>query len=143
VYAEFLKDGEATKRYAFFFSTELTLAGELVYRYYKARFQIEFLFRDAKQFTGLTHCQARSENKLYFHFNMATTSIGVAKAAHYLSAETEEGSPRSAFSISDIKTSYFNELMLHLFLSNFQVDPELDKNKQAIIKFMEFGKIAA
>jgi len=27
-------------------------------KYYKARFQIEFLFRDAKQYTGLTHCQS-------------------------------------------------------------------------------------
>ena len=117
--------------------------GELIYRYYKARFQIEFLFRDAKQFTGLTHCQARSENKFYFHFNMATTSVGVAKAAHYLTADIEEGRPRPAFSISDIKTSYFNELMLQLILSNFEIDLELDKNKKAIRKFIEFGKIAA
>ena len=36
----------------------------------KRRFQIEFLYRDVKQFIGLTHCQARSENKLYF-LNMA------------------------------------------------------------------------
>jgi len=143
VYAEFLNEGKPTKRYAFFFSTDLTLAGELIYRYYKARFQIEFLFRDAKQFTGLTHCQARSENKLYFHFNMALTTVGIAKAAHYLQVEREEDSPRPVLSISDIKTSYFNELMLNLFLSNFQIDPELDKNKIAISKIMDFGKIAA
>ena len=31
--------------------------------------KMEFLFRDAKQFTGLQHCQARSESKLNFHFN--------------------------------------------------------------------------
>jgi len=35
------------------FSTDLELAAKDIYRFYKARFQIEFLFRDAKQFTGL------------------------------------------------------------------------------------------
>ena len=35
-----------------------------LYHYCKARFQIEFLFRDAKQFTGLSNYQARSEAKL-------------------------------------------------------------------------------
>ncbi len=34
------------------FSTDLKLAAKDIYRFYKARFQIEFLFRDAKQFTG-------------------------------------------------------------------------------------------
>ena len=34
------------------------------------RFQIEFLFRDAKQFTGLEDCQARDPVKLAFHFNL-------------------------------------------------------------------------
>ena len=31
---------------------------------YKARFQIEFVFRDAKQYTGLMDCQSRKQ-KIY------------------------------------------------------------------------------
>jgi len=138
VYAEFLDKGQATKRYALLFSTDLELDGISIYNFYKARFQIEFLFRDAKQYTGLTHCQARSENKLYFHFNLALTTVGLAKAAHYLDKEKDK-----PFSLADIKTSYFNELMLNLFLSNFQIDTELDKNKEAINRILDFGKIAA
>lgn len=139
VYADFLDHGKTTNRYALFFSTDLELDGLLIYKYYKARFQIEFLFRDAKQFTGLTHCQARSENKLYFHFNLALTAVGIAKAAHHLNSEKG----KKPFSMANIKTSYFNELMLDLFLSNFQIDPELIKNKQVIFKLLDFGKIAA
>jgi hypothetical protein len=45
--------------------------------FYQLRFQIEFLFRDAKQFTGLNHCQARDEDKLDFHFNMSLAAINV------------------------------------------------------------------
>ena len=45
--------------YAVLFSTDLNLDGQTIYVYYKSRYQIEFLFRDAKQFTGLTQCQAQ------------------------------------------------------------------------------------
>ena len=74
---------------------------------------------------------------------ISLTSVGVAKAAHYLQDNEEENDTRPTMSISDIKTSYFNELMLNLFLSNFQIDPKLDKNKKAITRIMHFGKIAA
>ena len=56
-------------RRAVLFSTDVDLDALTLYRYYKARFQIEFLFRDAKQFTGLMDGQARSQAKLAFHFS--------------------------------------------------------------------------
>ncbi len=68
-YVGYWKNGKFTSQYAVLFSTDIALHGEFIYRYYKGRFQIGFLFRDAKQFAGLTHSQARSENKLHFHFN--------------------------------------------------------------------------
>ena len=138
-YVEFLDKGQATNRYAFFFSTDLALEGKRIYRYYKARFQIEFLFRDAKQHTGLTNCQARSKNKIHFHTNASLTAVSVAKVAHHIKRK-DVGKP---FSMASIKTSYFNELMLDLFLSNFQIDPNLTKNKSAIRKLMDFGNIAS
>ena len=55
-------------RYALLFSTDIDLEPLKLYRYYKGRFQIEFVFRDAKQFTGLNDCQARSKAKLDFSF---------------------------------------------------------------------------
>ena len=42
-------------------STDLALDGRKLVELYVARFQIEFLFRDSKQFTGLLDCQARAE----------------------------------------------------------------------------------
>ena len=61
-----------------YFSTDLDLEPQLVLKYYKTRFQIEFTFRDAKQHTGLNHCQARNKNKLHFHFNTALTAVNMA-----------------------------------------------------------------
>ena len=36
-------------------------------------------FRDAKQFTGLNHCQARGQKALYFHFNASMTALNLIK----------------------------------------------------------------
>ena len=138
-YVEFLNEGQPTSRYALYYSTDLKLAGKRIYQYYKARYQIEFLFRDAKQHTGLNHCQARSENKIHFHTNASLTAVGVAKAAHHVKRKETE----KPFSIADIKTSYFNELMLNLFFSNFHVNPKLMKNKKAMKKLLDYGKIAS
>ena len=41
---------------------------------------MEFIFRDAKQYTELEQCQARSEKKLNFHFNASLTAINLAKS---------------------------------------------------------------
>ena len=140
VYVEFLDKGKPTNRYAFFFSTDLNITAKNIYQYYKARFQIEFLFRDAKQFTGLTHCQARSKNKIHFHVNTSLSAVSVAKIAHFIHRDKTDF---KTFSISDIKTAYLNEKMLDLFLSNFEINAKLDKNQIAIQRILNFGKIAA
>ena len=64
---------------ALLFSTDLNLDAHSIIRFYKARFQIEFLFRDAKQFLGLNHCQARNANALHFHFNASLTALNLIK----------------------------------------------------------------
>jgi len=46
---------------------------------YGARFQLAFLFKDAKQHTGLDHCQVRDPEKLHFHWNAALTSVNLAR----------------------------------------------------------------
>ncbi len=55
------------------------MSGEEVLRTYRSRFQIEFCFCDAKQYTGLTHCQARHKNQLDFSYNASFASQNVAK----------------------------------------------------------------
>lgn len=81
----------------------------MVVRYYQARFQQEFLIRDAKQFTGLNDCQTRSANKLDFHWNCALTAVNVAKVEHWLSLPQHE---RKAFSMATVKTLHHNQLLI-------------------------------
>ena len=67
------------QRVALLFSTDTTLDSLRLYEYYKSRFQIEFIFRDAKQFTGLCDCQSRQQQSLDFHFNVSLAALNIAK----------------------------------------------------------------
>ena len=124
-YLERWKDGSYSGEYVILFSTDLHLAGSFIYLYYKSRYQIEFLFRDAKQHCGLTHCQARGEKKLYFHFNASLTTVSLAKAIYYLPLPKEQ---RQGFSMSTIKTLYLNKIIAERIFANL----ELDLNQQKI-----------
>lgn len=112
--------------------------GQVLFAYH-SRFQIEILYRDAKQHLGLTHCQARSQEKIHFHLNASLTAVSVAKAAHQL----EVGNQDKAFSLADIKTLYANELLLERFISTFGIDPNLSKIKSLRDAVTNFGRMAA
>jgi len=140
VYVEFKKQGKLTGKYGVYFCEDCNLDGCKVYKYYKARFQIEFLIRDGKQHTGLTHCQARSVEKLDFHFNASLTAVNLAKLLHDPRMKNQMD---KSFSMANVKTLYFNELMLNRFFSSFQVDKELRENKEKINEILNLGNIAA
>jgi len=137
VYEKITKTG--TQPWLLFFSTNIEDDAMFILKTYKTRFQIEFLYRDAKQFTGLNDCQARSENKLNFHFNASLTAVNIAKA-DYLSIEKEK---RNTFSMSDVKTMMHNELMLKRFIEAFAIPAYRLKNTKLIRELICFGKIAA
>lgn len=136
-YVERWENGKFTGQYAVLFSTDLGLGGKLVYMYYKCRFQIEFLFRDAKQFTGLTQCQARSESKIHFHFNTSLTTVSIAKAAYLLNENDSR-----PFSMSNVKTLHLNKIMADRIFSNLGADLSCNKIKQVYRDALWLGKIA-
>lgn len=136
--AVFYKNGKETAR-KLYFSTDLEIAGEKIVTYYRSRFQIEFIYRDAKQYGGLNDSQARSENKLNFHFNDTLTAVNLAKI-EWLNTRK---SPDEQFSMSDYKTMYNNELLLKTFIRRFGLNPNTKKNKKIITELRNWGKIAA
>ncbi|MCK9641472.1 MAG: transposase [Prolixibacteraceae bacterium] len=136
--AIFYKNGTETAR-KMYFSTDLKQAGEKIVRYYQARFQIEFLYRDAKQHTGLTNCQARGKNKLDFHFNAALTAVNLAKHDWLTTRENKD----KPFSMSDYKTQYNNTLMLERFMCMFAINPNTPKNQKIFKELLIYGRIAA
>lgn len=134
------KEDGTIKMHKIFFSTDLALSGIDIYCYYKARYQIEFLYRDAKQYAGLEHCQSKSETKLHFHLNTALTTVSLVKAIYHLSQPIEQRTP---FSMADVKTQYFNELMWNLIIQACGICPHEPKIISIKQNVLNFGKIRA
>lgn len=128
------------KRVKVFFSTQESMQGTDILLYYRQRFQIEFLYRDGKQHTGLEQSQSRKPKAMEFHYNLSLTAVSIAKVAHWLSIPEKD---RKAFSMADVKTQYFNDLILDRFICLFAQDPNSIKNHPHIDQFYAFGKIAA
>ena len=88
-----------TKEGVLLYSTDPDLAPARLVRFYHARFQIEFAFRDAKQHLGLNDGQARSRDKLHFHFNAVFAALFWARLQARLRAE----GPLGPFSLRNLK----------------------------------------
>lgn len=128
------------KSHAILFSTDLNLSPEKILLYYRQRYQIEFLFRDAKNFAGLEDCQARSESKLHFHVNASLTTVSLAKALHYLNVPQAE---RSSFSMADVKVQYFNQFITDFIFSKLALDMSCEKYKCLYQECLSIGRLAA
>jgi len=81
VFVDFLKNGKTTT-FKVYFSKNIEMEAKEILEIYQTRFQIEFVYLEAKQHTRLTTCQARNKEKLDFHFNMSLTAVNVAKIVY-------------------------------------------------------------
>jgi hypothetical protein len=121
-------------------STDPNLNGHKLIDLYAARFQIEFLFRDSKQFTGLLDCQARAAAALDFHFNAALATLNLVRAEDL---GMQQGQEPHVFSMASWKQYQFNERLLDLFMENLALDPTWVKNHACYEKLKAYGAIAA
>ena len=87
-----------------YFSTNITMSAIDIFDIYRTRFQIEFLFRDAKEYMGLEHCQARSKEALNFCYNMSLASVNMARDI----ARQWEKESGTRLSVGDVKIIMHN-----------------------------------
>jgi hypothetical protein len=125
---------------ALFFSTDLALDAIKIYRYYKARFQIEFVFRDANQFTGLGDCQSRNKESLHFHFNASFTALNLVKIQDQLDYQNRE--KKRPFSMASYKVRYHNETMIGIFFSKLSFDLTSFKLNPLYQEVLNYGVIS-
>jgi hypothetical protein len=124
-------------RYAVLFSTDVDLEPLRLYRSYKARFQIEFIFRDAKQFTGLGDCQARSKAKLDFHFNASLSAVNIAR----LEARQQQGDSDEPMSMASLKRRAFNQHLLDRIFEHLANGQSLEKSSSDYEALCNYGVI--
>ncbi|UBF29598.1 transposase [Kovacikia minuta CCNUW1] len=129
--------------YALLFSTDIELDAEQILKYYKARFQIEFIFRDAKQFTGLCDAQTRQPQTLDFHFNASLTALNLAKYEDQRCATQDNPKqPLPPFSMASYKRVAFNDHLLERFISMLDLNPTLIKSHPNYQNLRSYGIIA-
>jgi hypothetical protein len=114
-----------------FFSTDLDMSAKDIMDTYKTRFQIEFLLRDAKQFTGLTHCQSRNEKSLDFAFNMSLSTINAVRAY------AKENNIN--LSVANIKTLMHNNMMINQILCKSGCRPDRLLNAKNYRELLFYG----
>ena len=115
----------AKPRFIVLGSTDPELNGHKLIDLYAARFQIEFLFRGSKQFTGLLDGQARAAAALDFHCNAALARLNLVRAEDL---GMPQGQEPHVFSMASWKQCHFNERLLDIFMEKFALDPTWVKN---------------
>lgn len=123
--------------HALLFSTDLALSGQQIVGFYRARFQIEFLFRDAKGSMGLNHCQSRQPKAIDFHWNASICALNLAKW------QEERCAQKTSFSADSCKMKNNNELLLQAFSVGLGLDLNTVKSHPTYQSLCNLGVIAA
>ncbi len=130
----------AKPRFIVLASPDPNLHGHKLLDLSAARFHIEFLFRDSKQFTGLLDCQARAASAFDFHCNAALATLNLVRAEDL---GIQEGQEPHVFSMASWKQCQCNERLLDVFMENFALDPTWVKNHSCYEELRTYGAIAA
>ena len=125
-------EGPGGEKQVILASTDTGQSADEIVRYYRLRYQIEFVIRDAKQHTGLTHCQARSQEKIDFHLNM---SVATANLLRLLAQ-------KSACSKRTYRREAYNRLLVDHLLSQLGLSAEYDRTDPRIQSVIRTGRMA-
>lgn len=122
------------------FSTDTQLPATEIVRYYRARFQIEFLFRDARQHTGLGDCQSPKKAALKFHFEASMTALNLLKLKDRAGAEKREN---HVISLQRMKVRKFNEYLVDRIISLLDLPTNSIKSHPMYQTLVNYGAVAA
>jgi hypothetical protein len=123
-------------KHTLFYSTNTEEKGEEILRMYRLRFQIEFAFRDAKQYLGLGEGQMRGKEGQHFHSNMSLLSLTVMKAEERLKGA--EGRP-----VGQVKQCLYNEELILRIFSLLDLCADSPQNQTVLQKARFYGALAA
>lgn len=118
------------------FSSDLKLSSEKIIDYYKLRFQIEFSFRDAKQFWGLEDFMNLGQTAVT---NAANLAFFMVNLSHHLLADFRILNPDSG--IIDLKAHYRGFRYVHEILKMLPEIPEPILLNQIFAKITSLGRI--
>jgi putative transposase len=118
------------------FSSDLTLRYDLLIDYYRLRFQLEFNFRDAKQYWGLEDFMNVNARPVYNGANLAMFMVNVSHALiRPMRAQW------SAFSVNDLKAWFRGQKYVVETLKLLPEPPDPIFIDQVVSKMAELGRV--
>ena len=118
------------------FSSDLELGYEKVIDYYRLRFQLEFNFRDAKQYWGLEDFMSVKERPVYTSANLAMFMVNLS---HALIRPMREEWP--AFSVNDLKAWFRGRKYAVAMLKLLPESPDAIFIDQVVAQLAELGRV--
>jgi putative transposase len=118
------------------FSSDLGLAYENLIDYYRLRFQIEFNFRDAKQYWGLEDFMSVNERPVYNSANLAMFMVNVSQA---LIRPMRDDWP--TFSVNDLKAWFRGQKYVVELLKLLPEPPESILIDQIVPQMAALGRV--
>ena len=106
---------------------------------YRARFSMEFPFRDGKQFAGLSECQSRQVEALHFHWNMALMAVSAVR----LSQLQDQRAGPLVFCMDDEKRRAYNASFAERILSILTAEQTDQKREELFADLLSLGVKAA
>jgi putative transposase len=129
-----LKTNQAA--YVVLFSSDLNLGYEPLINYYRLRFQLEFNFRDAKQYWGLEDFMSVKERPVYNSANLALFMVNVS---HALIRPMRAQCP--AFSVNDLKAWFRGRKYVVETLKLLPEPPDSIFIDQVVVQMAELGRV--
>jgi putative transposase len=118
------------------FSSDLTLGYDLLIDYYRLRFQLEFNFRDAKQYWGLEDFMNVNARPVYNGANLAMFMVNVSHALiRPMRAQW------SAFSVNDLKAWFRGQKYVVETLKLLPEPPDPIFIDHVVSKMAELGRV--
>ena len=111
-----------------------------IIRYYKARFQIEFVFRDAKQYTGLLDCQSCSKDAIHTQINALFSALNLIKLADRKEKNTDD---ETVISIGSWKRRLFNQHLMYRVFEKLGLAMNDEKVMDTYQELSSYGTVAA
>lgn len=127
-------------KFVLLFSTDITLEAKTLITYYRARFQIEFLFREARQHTGLTHCQSLKKEAIYTQINASLTALNLIKLQDRKTKNTDN---QTVISIASWKRRKGNQHLMKRLFDKLGLKLKDQKVSEVYTELSEYGTIAA
>jgi putative transposase len=122
--------------YVILFSSDLTLGYEQLVDYYSLRFQIEFTFRDAKQYWGLEDFMNVTATSVTNAANLALFMVNLSRVLLGQMREQEPGS-----SVLDLKAHYRGLKYVEETIKMLVHKPQEDLIRRIVRRITSLGRI--